>query len=67
MANVADVVVLIGGIRAEYVARGLRDEEFCGEIYRYDTLEEAKNDFSVLLRPRDNLLLLNDLPDVYDE
>lgn len=66
-AERADVVVLIGGQRAEDVARGLRDEDFRGEIYRYETLEDAKNDFGIILRPRDNLLLLNDLPDVYEE
>lgn len=67
IASVVDVVVLIGGMRADFVARGLRSADFRGKIYHYDTLDEAKNDFGILLRMGDNLLLLNDLPDVYDE
>ena len=61
---VADVVVLIGK-RGEQVARGLSD--FDGKILCFNTLSEAQKSFKDFLHIGDNLLLLNDLPDIYED
>ncbi|MBR2486009.1 MAG: UDP-N-acetylmuramoyl-tripeptide--D-alanyl-D-alanine ligase, partial [Clostridia bacterium] len=64
IAMVADVVVLIGK-RGEQVARGLSD--FDGKILKFNTLAEAQKSFKDFLHIGDNLLLLNDLPDIYED
>ena len=64
IAMVADTVVLIGK-RGEQVARGLSD--FDGKILCFNTLAEAQKSFKDFLHIGDNLLLLNDLPDIYED
>lgn len=66
-ARIADLVILIGGIRSDDIARGLKDDGFKGEILRFETLADAESEFGRILHMGDNLLLLNDLPDFYDE
>lgn len=63
----ADVIMLIGEKRSEPLRRAIRDAEFAGEVYTYDSLKQAENDFRKVLRLNDVLLLLNDLPDCYDD
>ena len=65
ISEVADVVVLIGGRRTDYIRRGLRD--FQGEIFHFSTLDEAQKSFKDFIHIGDNILLLNDLPDIYEE
>ena len=67
LADVADVVMLIGGKRARAVETGLKDARFTGETRKYDFLRDAEEDFKNVLHVGDVLLLLNDLPDCYDD
>ncbi len=66
IAYVADVVLLIGG-RGEEIKRGLKRGGFVGEIFEYDTLLSCERDFSNTLKLGDTLLILNDLPEWYEE
>ena len=65
IGSVADVVVLIGDKRSEQLKRGLQD--FQGEIMHYSTLKLAEQHFKDFIRIGDTVLLLNDLPDVYED
>lgn len=65
IANVADVVVLIGGHRSGYIKMGMVDYQ--GEILHFDTLNEAQKSFKDFIHIGDNILLLNDLPDIYED
>ncbi len=65
ISKVADVVVLVGGRRTEYILKGLGD--FSGKIFRFETLEEAQKSFKDFLHMGDVVLLLNDLPDIYED
>ncbi len=67
MAQVADVVLLVGKGRTEAIRQGLQEGGFAGEIHNYDTLKDCEDDFCRTLHYGDTLLLLNDLPDIYDE
>lgn len=67
LASVADVVLLVGGRRARTVAAGLKEGGFEGETRVYATLADAQADFKRVLHVGDVLLLLNDLPDCYDD
>ena len=67
LADVADVVMLIGGKRVRAVETGLKDARFTGETRKYDSLRDAEEDFKNVLHVGDVLLLLNDLPDCYDD
>lgn len=62
---VADEVVLVGGGRAEQVREGLGD--YGGILRHFDTLEEAQKSFKDFIMQGDVVLLLNDLPDIYDD
>lgn len=66
IARVADVAMLIGKKRVDIIRRGILDNGFQGEIYCYDTLKAAEADFVNRLHLNDVLLILNDLPDIYD-
>lgn len=66
IADVADVVLLIGGERVEPIFRALKESEFAGEIKRYSSLAMCEKDFVNTLKLGDTLLILNDLPDIYD-
>lgn len=66
LAEVADVVMLVGARRAGTVGAGLKEAGFCGETKSYATLAEAQEDFKNVLHVGDVLLLLNDLPECYD-
>ena len=65
ISEVADVVVLIGGHRSEYIRSGMKDFE--GEIFHFATLNEAQKSFKDFIHIGDNILLLNDLPDIYED
>jgi UDP-N-acetylmuramoyl-tripeptide--D-alanyl-D-alanine ligase len=65
VALIADVVVLVGGKRADYINHGLGN--FDGEIYRFDTLAQAQKSFKDFIKQGDVVLLLNDLPDIYED
>ncbi|MBR2334166.1 MAG: UDP-N-acetylmuramoyl-tripeptide--D-alanyl-D-alanine ligase, partial [Clostridia bacterium] len=65
ISKVADVVALIGGKRSDYIKRGLGD--FQGEVLHFDTLNEAQKSFKDFIHIGDTILLLNDLPDVYED
>lgn len=67
LAEVADVVMLVGKKRTLPVQRGLKERGFAGETRTYDTLSDAEEAFKDVLHVGDVLLLLNDLPDCYDE
>lgn len=67
MSAVADLVLLIGVKRTDPIRRGLLDGGYGGEIHIYDSLASAENDFSNRLHVGDILLILNDLPDIYNE
>ena len=67
LAEVCDAVVLIGKKRTAAIAAGLREGGFGGEAYVFGSLAEAKKNFPRLLHLGDTVLLLNDLPDNYDE
>lgn len=67
LASVADMVILIGEARTEPVKRGLLDAGFAGKTAVYSSLSEAQAAFKDVLHLGDVLLLLNDLPDIYDE
>lgn len=66
IASVADVVLLVGK-RAEEIKRGLKRGEFFGDVYVYDDLSSCEKDFSNTLKIGDTLLILNDLPEWYEE
>lgn len=67
IADVADVVLLIGNERTEPILRALKDCEFGGEIKRYSSLDMCEKDFVNTLKLGDTLLILNDLPDIYND
>ena len=67
IADVADVVLLIGGERTESILRALKESKFGGEIKRYDSLAACEKDFVNTLKLGDTLLILNDLPDIYED
>ena len=65
IAEVADVVALIGGHRSEYIRSGMTD--FDGEILHFASLKEAQKSFKDFIHIGDTVLLLNDLPDIYED
>lgn len=67
MASVVDLVMLVGVKRTDAIKRGLLDNGYGGEIHIYKTLASAEADFEQRLKVGDTLLILNDLPDIYDE
>ena len=67
LADVADVVMLVGKKRVQSIRRGLQEKGFDGTVLIYDTLSDAEEAFKGVLHIGDVLLLLNDLPDCYDE
>lgn len=67
IALVADVVLLVGKRRISPVVRALKDAGFFGEIHIYESLKDCENDFSNTLKVGDTLLILNDLPDIFDD
>ena len=67
LAEVADVVMLVGKKRTRPIKRGLQEGGFSGRLEVYDTLSDAEEAFKGVLHIGDVLLLLNDLPDCYDE
>jgi len=67
MAETADLVLLIGMRRTDPIRRGLIEGGFGGEIHIYESLSDAEDDFANRLHVGDVLLILNDLPDIYDE
>ncbi len=67
MAEVADLALLVGIKRTDPIRRGLLDGGFAGEIHIYDSLDGAREDFKCRLLAGDALLILNDLPDIYDD
>lgn len=67
IGQVADLVLLVGAKRTDPIRRGLNESEFAGEIHVYDSLSDAEDDFKNRLHVGDALLILNDLPDIYDE
>lgn len=67
IADVADVVLLIGKERVDSIRRALKDSDFGGEVAVYESLKDCENDFPNVLHVEDVLLILNDLPDIYDD
>ncbi len=67
IAAVCDAVMLIGAKRTEAIRRALKQSGFEGSVTIYRSLKEAEEAFSSMLHVGDALLLLNDLPDCYDE
>ncbi|MDE5601097.1 MAG: UDP-N-acetylmuramoyl-tripeptide--D-alanyl-D-alanine ligase, partial [Clostridia bacterium] len=67
LGAVADLVLLVGMKRTDPIRRGLIDSGYGGEIHIYNSLKDAENDFANRLHVGDVLLILNDLPDIYDE
>lgn len=68
IAEVADIVILIGRDRVRPIFDGLLENGFDFErIKRFDTLFEAEKSFPQILREGDVVLFENDLPDSYNE
>lgn len=67
IARVADLLLLVGIKRTDPIRRGATDAGFAGEIHIYESLAGAQEDFSNRLCAGDVLLILNDLPDIYDD
>ena len=42
-------------------------KDFEGEIFHFATLNEAQKSFKDFIHIGDNILLLNDLPDIYED
>jgi UDP-N-acetylmuramoyl-tripeptide--D-alanyl-D-alanine ligase len=60
---IADVVILCG-INSQSIKEGLEESGFSKKVYSFNTLKEAKQNFSTILNKGDTLLIQNDLPDV---
>ena len=67
LAEVADVIVLVGKRRIRSIAEGTRRAGFEGNITTFGSLAEAEASFGEILHIGDVLLLLNDLPECYDD
>lgn len=68
IAKVADFVILIGEKRSQPLLSGLIAEEFERKnVMTFKSLADAQENFPKLLHLSDTLLILNDLPDNYDE
>ena len=67
MSVICDLAMLVGVKRTDPIKKGLLDGGFGGEIHIYDSLKDAENDFANRLKLDDVLLILNDLPDIYEE
>ena len=67
LAEVADVIVLVGKRRIRSIAEGTRRAGFEGNIMTFGSLAEAEASFGEILHIGDVLLLLNDLPECYDD
>jgi UDP-N-acetylmuramoyl-tripeptide--D-alanyl-D-alanine ligase len=67
ISEVADVAMLIGKKRVDTIRRGILDGGFIGEIYCYENIKAAEADFVNRLHLNDVLLILNDLPDIYED
>lgn len=66
IAETADVVLLIGGNRADKIAEGLAEKGFSKtHILRYPRLTDAERDFPKLFGAGDVVMFINDLPDNY--
>lgn len=57
----------MGKKRSLPLNRALKRCDFGGEIYVYESLKDCENDFSNTLKVGDTLLILNDLPDIFDD
>lgn len=67
MADCADVILLVGKERILPIYKALEDKKFGGEVKRYESLKSCEKDFVNTLHMGDTLLILNDLPDIYDD
>lgn len=67
MSAVADAVILIGKKRIEPIKRGLTEGGYGGELFCFETLDDAEAEFANILHVGDIFLILNDLPEVYEE
>lgn len=67
MSETCDLALLVGTKRTDPIKRGLLDGGYGGEIHIYESLKSAEEDFVNRLNVGDVLLILNDLPDIYDE
>lgn len=67
LARVADVVMLVGKRRIDAIKKGLQEEGFGGEVLIFETLGDAENSFPNVLHVDDVLLILNDLPEIYED
>ncbi len=66
IAEVADLVILIGGSRADKILSGLCGKGFAEKrILRYPRLTDAERDFPKLFGAGDVVIFINDLPDIY--
>jgi len=63
IAGVADAVILCG-INADDIRKGLDGAGYSKQVYLFNTLKEAKDNFKSILQQGDTLLIQNDLPDV---
>lgn len=66
IANVADVIILIGKRNHLALKQGI---DVCNkdiQVFSFDTLKDAEDNFKDILCVNDNLLILNDLPDIYE-
>ena len=66
IADVADIVILVGKTQTENIKTGLLKSGFdVNNIMMFDSLFEVTNAFKTLLQTGDVVLLENDLPDNY--
>lgn len=68
IADVCDVVVLIGKVRSEPIHEGLKEAGFDeSNVHVFASLYDARSAFPTLFKAGDVVLLENDLPDDYNE
>lgn len=68
LADVADIVILIGVTRARQISAGLAKKGYPQtKILNFKTLAEAERCFPQIFKAGDVVLFINDLPDCYAE
>ncbi|MBR2323440.1 MAG: UDP-N-acetylmuramoyl-tripeptide--D-alanyl-D-alanine ligase [Clostridia bacterium] len=61
----ADVVILVGKVRAQAILKGIESQEIKPLVYVVDCLSQAVGKLNEFCKRGDVVLFLNDLPDIY--
>jgi UDP-N-acetylmuramoyl-tripeptide--D-alanyl-D-alanine ligase len=65
LARVFDVVMLVRNSVTPWIVEGLREADFTGEVYMYETAEDCFNAIAGITKAGDVVLMQNDWPDNY--